>query len=101
MPLARIITPTAADASPIAERLRAHGYTVEVVSAEQVHISPADLEVDLQKCSRHEALAQAAEAARRSGAEEIFVHPDAVSPEALAASAAKTQQQRAVRGTRG
>jgi nucleoside-diphosphate-sugar epimerase len=86
MPLARIITPVAADASAVADRLRAHGYRVEVVGPEQIHISPADLEVNLQKCSVREALAQAVEAAGRSGSAEVFVHPDAVTAEALAAA---------------
>src|SRR5579884_1352213 len=64
MPLARIITHTREDALPLANRLEAHGYKVEIVGRDEPSHDAAELEIELDKMGAHQALAQAARLSR-------------------------------------
>jgi hypothetical protein len=68
--LARIITRNPQDAFAVSEYLRSEGYTVETVSPGEFRITPAELELDLTRCGRSEAVdrAQALVASHRGGA---------------------------------
>jgi hypothetical protein len=59
MPLARIITGNAEEAFAVSEYLRSEGYTVETVSPAEFRITPAELELDLNRCRRTEAMDRA------------------------------------------
>jgi hypothetical protein len=59
MPLARIITRTPEDAIAASEYLLSQGYTVETVSPGEFHITPAEIELDLDRCRPQEAVAHA------------------------------------------
>ncbi|HYN16157.1 MAG TPA: hypothetical protein VES66_10275 [Terriglobales bacterium] len=59
MPLARIITRTPEDAEAVSDYLLSRGYTVETVSPEEFRITPAELELKLEKCRPGQALARA------------------------------------------
>lgn len=59
MPLARIITRTPQDAVGASEYLRSLGYTVETVSPEEFRITPAELELNLDRCGAAEAVERA------------------------------------------
>jgi len=59
MLVARIITRTPQDAVAACEYLCSQGYTVETVSPEEFRITPADLELRLERCSPTEALERA------------------------------------------
>jgi len=59
MPLARIITGNAEGAFAVSEYLRSEGYTVETVSPAEFRITPAELELDLNRCRREEAMDRA------------------------------------------
>jgi hypothetical protein len=73
MPLARIITNSAVAVAALAARLRAQGYTVEIVSPENRDgfTHPADVEITADACDPQEALARAPELAQEYGP--IFV----------------------------
>lgn len=58
MPLARIITRSPQDTVAAAEYLRSQGYTVETVSPEEFRVTPAELELDLNRCGPDEALSR-------------------------------------------
>lgn len=59
MPLARIITRTPQNAVAASEYLRSQGYTVETVSPQEFRITPAELELNLERCSPAEAVERA------------------------------------------
>jgi hypothetical protein len=59
MPLARIITRSPEESRELAAKLRARGYSVEIVSPEQVPETVADVEVTLEECTPEEALIKA------------------------------------------
>jgi hypothetical protein len=59
MTLARIITRNPQDAFAVSEYLRSEGYTVETVSPAEFRITPAELELDLNRCKRGAAVARA------------------------------------------
>lgn len=59
MPLSRIITRTPQDAVAASEYLRSQGYTVETVSPEEFRITPAEVELNLDRCSPAEAVERA------------------------------------------
>ena len=59
MPLARIITRTPQDAVGASEYLRSLGYTVETVSPEEFRVTPAELELNLDRCGAAEAVERA------------------------------------------
>ena len=69
MSLARIITRNPQGAFAVSEYLRSEGYTVETVSPGEFRITPAELELDLNRCRNGEALDRAkALVASRNGA---------------------------------
>ena len=59
MSLARIITRHPQDAFAVSEYLRSEGYTVETVSPEEFRITPAEVELDLNRCKKGEAVDRA------------------------------------------
>jgi len=59
MPLARLITRNPQDAFAVSEYLRSQGYTVETLSPGEFRITPAELELDLTRCGRSEAVDRA------------------------------------------
>jgi len=73
MPVARIYTRFPEEAAPLIARLRARGYhSVEVVDPGHFRVTPADLEIELDRLRVPEALAAAARFARARAAE-VFV----------------------------
>jgi hypothetical protein len=72
MPVARIVTRFAEEAAPLIGRLRARGYTIEVVDPGTFRVTPADLEIALDRMQTPEALAGAVRFARECDAE-VFV----------------------------
>jgi len=74
MPVARIVTRFPEEAAPLIARLRARGYTIEIVDPGTFRVTPADLEIELERLRTPEALSRAVAFAReREG--EIFVAP--------------------------
>ena len=59
MSLARIITRNPQEALAASEYLRSEGYTVETVSPVEFRITPAEIELDLNRCKKGEAVARA------------------------------------------
>jgi hypothetical protein len=59
VPLARIITRTPEDAAAASDYLLSKGYTVETVSPTEFRITPAELELNLEKCRPGQGLARA------------------------------------------
>ena len=83
MPLARIITRTPQDAVAAAEYLRSQGYMVETVSPEEFRITPAEVELQLNRCSSAEAVERAQALLASHGAAEASAEvtaPPAVVP---------------------
>src|SRR3954464_12582693 len=72
MPVARIITRVPEESTDLVARLRARGYTVEMVDPGDFRVTPADLEIELDRLKTEEALAAAARFGRKHEAE-IFV----------------------------
>src|SRR5437868_4927673 len=81
MPLVRIITRSVGESEPLAQELRARGYTVEIVSPEQISETPADLEIKLQECSPEEALIKASQVPDSSDLS-VFIAPGALAGQA-------------------
>ena len=77
MPVARIYTRVPEESTALIERLRARGYTVELVDPGDFRVTPADLEIRLDRKETGEAFAAAAEFGRKQRSEqngvEIFV----------------------------
>lgn len=59
MPLARIITRTPQHAVGASDYLRSLGYMVETVSPEEFRVTPAELELNLERCGPSEAVERA------------------------------------------
>jgi hypothetical protein len=74
MAVARIYTRFPDEATELAERLRARGYTIELVDPGDFRVTPADIEIQLDRLKTEEAMAAAARFARTHDAE-IFVAP--------------------------
>ena len=74
MPVARIYTRFPDEATGLAERLRARGYTIELVDPGDFRVTPADIEIQLDRLKTGEAMAAAARFARTHDAE-VFVAP--------------------------
>lgn len=72
MPVARIVTRFAEETAPLIARLRARGYTIEIVDPGSFRVTPADLEIALDRMTTPEALHGAARFARERDAE-VFV----------------------------
>src|SRR3954470_6637834 len=72
MPVARIYTRFAEEDAPLIGRLRARGYTIELVNPGHFRVTPAELEIELDRLRTPEALAGAARFARERDAE-VFV----------------------------
>lgn len=72
MPVARIYTRVPEESTELVERLRARGYTVELVDPADFRVTPADLEIQLDRMKTPEALAAAARFGREHDAE-VFV----------------------------
>ncbi|HEY7404982.1 MAG TPA: hypothetical protein VIB39_15765 [Candidatus Angelobacter sp.] len=77
MPLARIFTHHPERTTALSSQLREQGYTIEVVSPDQAHLSPADLEIEFDICERADVLERAAILADELKAD-IAVAPGAI-----------------------
>lgn len=69
---ARIVTRHYDEAVPVAERLKQLGYTVEIFDPDQLRLSDADLELELDLLPAAQALREAGRRARRENAD-VFV----------------------------
>jgi hypothetical protein len=98
MPVARIYTRVPEESTALVERLRARGYTVEVVDPGDFRVTPADLEIRLDRMKTEEAFAAAAEFGRKQRSEqngvEIFVAKGVPVDEAAVRAAASGAAQR-------
>jgi hypothetical protein len=63
MPLARIFTRNPERTVDLSSQLQQQGYKVEVVSPDQKHLAPADLEIEFELCERADVLERAADLA--------------------------------------
>jgi hypothetical protein len=72
MPVARIITRVPEESTQLVARLRARGYTVELVDPGDFRVTPADFEINLDRMKTPDALAAAARFGREHDAE-VFV----------------------------
>src|SRR5258706_3172468 len=72
MPVARIITRVPEESTHLVARLRARGYTVELVDPGDFRVTPADFEINLDRMKTPDALAEAARFGREHDAE-VFV----------------------------
>ncbi len=96
MPLARIITRNPQDAVTASDYLRSLGYRVETVSPADFRVTPADLEINVEKCNARKALArvQAAVEARRPDARVTETpSPAELSPEQVSAPEVSTPSE--------
>jgi hypothetical protein len=84
MPLARIFTRNAERTVDLSRQLQQQGYRVEVVSPDQSHLAPADLEIEFEMCERADVLERAADLATEFEAD-IAVAPGILqsTPEAI------------------
>ena len=84
MPLARIFTRNAERTVDLSRQLQQQGYRVEVVSPDQSHLAPADLEIEFEMCERADVLERAADLASEFEAD-IAVAPGILQspPEAI------------------
>lgn len=74
MPVARIYTRVPEEATALSERLRARGFTVETADPADFDLTPADLEIHLERTSPQRAFAAAARFARATAAD-VLVGP--------------------------
>ena len=79
MPLARIFTRNPERTTDLSLQLQQQGYTVEVVSPDQAHLAPADLEIEFEICERTDILERAAGLATELGAD-VAVAPGVLRP---------------------
>ncbi|HWF02408.1 MAG TPA: hypothetical protein VHA06_01905, partial [Candidatus Angelobacter sp.] len=63
MPLARIFTRNPERTADLSSQLQQQGYKIEVVSPDQKHLAPADLEIEFEICERADVLERAADLA--------------------------------------
>ena len=82
MPLERIVTRSPQHAIAASAYLRSQGYTVETVSPGDIRVTPAEFELNLEKCGPAEALARA----------KALLEQDAPSAETGAAPAEQPQK---------
>jgi hypothetical protein len=82
MPVAHIITRSADESRELAAKLRARGYSVQLVAPEQVPDTAADIEITLEECTPEEALEKASSVfdADDFGAKDlcVFIAPGAI-----------------------
>ena len=88
MPLARIFTRNPERTTDLSHQLQQQGYTVEVVSPDQGHLAPADLEIEFEVCERTDVLARAADLATELEAD-IAVAPGVLQPSGVQSSASQ------------
>jgi hypothetical protein len=69
MPLARIFTRNPERTADLSSQLQQQGYKVEVVSPDQAHLAPADLEIEFELCERADVLQRAGNLAAELGAD--------------------------------
>ena len=79
MPLARIFTRNPERTTDLSLQLQQQGYTVEVVSPDQAHLAPADLEIEFEVCERADVLERAGDLATELGAD-VAVAPGILRP---------------------
>src|SRR5579884_3177641 len=98
MPLARIFTRYPERTSALSGQLQEQGYRVEVVSPDQAHLAPADLEIEFEVCERADVLDRAANLATELHADVAvapgilqFAPKPAVKPEPVKPSVAEPQ----------
>src|SRR5437588_8821180 len=88
MPLARIITRYPEHTAGLSQQLQFEGFSVEVAAPEEIHLQPADLEIDFAICNPAEVLQRAARRATElradvvvaSGVLDLATQPAAVAP---------------------
>jgi hypothetical protein len=96
MPLARIFTHHPERATSLSEELQQQGYQVEVRNPDQIHLAPADLEIEFEVCDRADVLERAASLADELQAD-VAVAPGVLQParqsaaESLPAETARPQ----------
>jgi hypothetical protein len=95
MPLARIFTRNPERTTDLSSQLQQQGYKVEVVSPDQTHLAPADLEIEFELCERTDVLARAADLATELEAD-VAVAPGILQPVALQSSVPAAQPGPAV-----
>src|SRR5436189_5374714 len=69
MPLARIFTRNPERTTDLSRQLQQQGYSVEVVSPDQAHLAPADLEIEFEVCERADVLERGGDLATELGAD--------------------------------
>src|SRR5437899_12149336 len=79
MPLARIFTRNPERTTDLSRQLQQQGYSVEVVSPDQAHLAPADLEIEFEVCERADVLERAGDLATELGAD-VAVAPGTLQP---------------------
>jgi hypothetical protein len=79
MPLARIFTHHPERTTSLQEELRQQGYQVEVRGPDQIHLAPADLEIEFEICDRADVLDRAASLADGLKAD-VAVAPGVLQP---------------------
>jgi hypothetical protein len=79
MPLARIFTRNPERTTDLSQQLQQQGYSVEVVSPDQAHLAPADLEIEFEVCERADVLERAGDLATELGAD-VAVAPGTLQP---------------------
>jgi hypothetical protein len=92
MAVARIVTRSPEEVGPLADQLRARGYSVEIVAPNETREGPAELEIVAEACAAAAAFDRAAELARPSDADVLVAPglcplPEAAPPEAAPPSA--------------
>jgi hypothetical protein len=79
MPLARIFTHHPERTTSLSGELQQQGYQVEVRSPDQIHLAPADLEIEFEVCDRADVLERAASLADELQAD-VAVAPGVLQP---------------------
>ena len=90
MPLARIVTRFSESSLAASDYFRSRGYTVEVVAPGDFRVTPAVVELKLDKCSPNEALLRAQEAL---GEVEVSRKAEALPQTSVVASEAATPEE--------
>jgi hypothetical protein len=93
MPLARLVCQSDEQAAALTERLRALGYTVELVHPGQITPEPSDLELELEAVTANDALALAEAFDRQHPDGEIFIGPGVLAPGDLSPRGAAAPQR--------
>jgi len=77
MPVARLITKVLEDADELAADLRGRGFSVEIVSPDQIPSHRVDLEITVEECASEQALRNAEELSKREDIH-VFIAPGAI-----------------------